>query len=532
MRGLPMRISRRSLIATGTAALAAPSIGRGAEANVLRFIPQSDVTVLDPIWTTAYVTRNHGFLIFDTLYGIDNSYTAQPQMVAGHTVSADGLQWTLTLRDGLKWHDGEKVLGRDCVASIKRWGARDPFGQTLLAYTDEISAPTDKTIHFRLKKPFPLLPDALGKPGSNFCAMMPERLAKTDPFKQVTEMVGSGPFTWNAKERVVGSRAVYERNAAYVPRSGGTAEWTAGPKVAHFDRVEWHVIPDESTKASALTTGEMDWWENPTNDLLPLLTASPHVTTRVTDPTGLIACMRLNELWPPFDNPKIRRALLKAVDQREYMIAIAGTDPTMWHVPAGIFCPGTPMASNAGLGVFAGKRDYAAVKQEILAAGYKGEKVVLLAPTNFPILKAEADVCADMMKKIGLNVDYQAMDWGTVVQRRAQERSPEKGGWSVFNTFWSGLDQFNPVGHVFLRGNGKQGMMGWPTAPKIEALRQQWIDAPSLPQREKLAVALQEQALRDVPYLPLGQAFAPTAYRKDIAGILNGFVIFWNARRT
>ena len=218
-------MQRRSFLATAAAAtgmLAAPAIGRAAGSRVLRFVPQSDVTILDPIWTTAYVTRNHGFMIFDTLYGIDNTYAAQPQMVAGHTVSADGKLWNLTLRDGLKWHDGEKVLARDCVASIRRWGARDPFGQTLMAYTDELSAPDDKTIRFRLKKPFPLLPDALGKPGSNFCAMMPERLAKTDPFKPITEMVGSGPFKWNAKERVVGSRAVYDRNAAYAPRQGGT----------------------------------------------------------------------------------------------------------------------------------------------------------------------------------------------------------------------------------------------------------------------------------------------------------------------
>ena len=528
-----MALTRRGLIGTGAAAgLARPAIGRAAAAKVLRFVPQSDVAVLDPIWTTAYVTRNHGFMIFDTLYGIDNSFTARPQMVAGHSVSGDGLQWTLTLRDGLKWHDGEKVLARDCVASIKRWGARDPFGQTLLATTAALTAPTDKTIHFRLRKPFPLLPDALGKPGSNFCAMMPERLAKTDPFKAITEMVGSGPFTWNAQERVAGSRAVYDRNAAYVPRQDGAAEWTAGPKIVHFDRVEWHVIPDESTKANALTTGEVDWWENPTNDLLPVLKASADVVTRVTDRTGLIACMRLNQLWPPFDNPRIRRALLQAVDQREFMIAVAGTNPAMWHVPTGIFCPDTPMASSAGLQVFEGKRDYAALAKEVRDAGYKGEKVVLLAPTNFPILKAEADVCADTMKKIGLNVDYQAMDWGTVIQRRAQERSPDKGGWSVFNTFWSGLDQFNPVGHVFLRGNGKQGMMGWPTAPKIEALRQQWIDAPDLAAQKKLAVALQLQALRDVPYVPLGQYVAATAYRKNITDILNGFVMFWNVRRT
>ncbi len=528
-------MKRRTFLAGTAAALAAPlsvpRISRAADQRVLKFIPQADPTILDPIWTTAYVTRNHGFMIFDTLYGIDSAYKPQPQMVAGHVVENDGKQWTLTLRDGLAWHDGEKVLARDCVASIQRWGKRDPSGQTLMAYTDELSAPDDKTIVFRLKKPFALLPDALGKPGSNFCAMMPERLAKTDPFKAVTEMAGCGPYKWNDKERVVGSLAVYERNTAYQPRGGGAPEWTSGPKIANFDRVEWHVIKDPGTAVAAMQSKEMDWWEIPTNDMLPLLRPSTQV--RIIDPTGLLACMRLNELWPPFDNPAIRRAMLKGIDQREFMEAVAGTDPSLWHVPAGIFTPGTPMASAAGLDVFTTPRDYTAVKKEIEAAGYKGEKVILLAPTDFPLLKAEADVCADQLKKMGFDVDYQAMDWGTVVQRRVKVDPPDKGGWGVFNTFWAGLDQANPVGHVFLRGNGKNALMGWPTSPKIEALRQEWIDASDLEAQQKIAVELQLQALQDVPYIPVGQTFWSTSYQHDISGILDGYgPIFWNVKRT
>jgi peptide/nickel transport system substrate-binding protein len=527
-------IQRRSLLAGAAAAgglLAMPSIGRAQGKSVLKFVPQSDVTILDPIWTTAYVTRNHGFLVFDQLYGIDAAYKAQPQMVEGHTVDADGKLWKLTLRDGLMFHDGSKVLARDCVASIARWGKRDPFGQTLMLMTDELSAPDDKTIQFRLKAPFPLLPDALGKPGSNFCAIMPERLARTDAFTQVTEMVGSGPFRFKADERVVGSQVIYEKFAGYKPRDSGKAEWTSGPKIAHFDRVEWHVIPDQATAAAALQTGEVDWWENPTSDMLPLLRGAK-LTVTILEPTGQMACMRLNELNPPFDNPAIRRALLKAVSQRDYMDAVAGTDPTMSHIPAGIFCPGTPMASDAGLDVFTSPRDYDAVKKEIAAAGYKGEKVVLLAPTDFPILKAMADVGADVMQKAGLNVDYQAMDWGTVVQRRAKKDPTDKGGWSVFHTFWQGLDQSNPVGHVFLRGNGEAGMMGWPSSPKIEQLRQQWIAAPDLAAQQDIARQLQLQALTDVPYVPLGQNFYDTAYRPDITGMPTGFVMFWGVHRT
>ncbi len=347
-------IRRRALLATA-AALAAPAIGRGAGTPVLRFVPQSDLAVLDPIWSAAYVTRNHAMMVFDTLYGMDSALRISPQMVAGHTIEDDGRTWTLTLRDGLAWHDGTKVLGRDCVASILRWGARDGFGQTLLAVTDELTAPDDRTIRFRLKRPFPLLPAALGKPGSNICAMMPERLAQTDPFRQIGEMTGSGPFRFKADERVAGSRVVYERNPAYVPRPDGVASFTAGPKIVHVERVEWTVIPDAGTASAAIQAGEVDWWEAPTADLIPLLRRNAALTVPPPDPTGYIGCLRMNHLQPPFDNPALRRALLGAVSQQDYMAAAAG-DPANWRDGVGVFCPGTPMAGAAGMEVLTGPR--------------------------------------------------------------------------------------------------------------------------------------------------------------------------------
>ena len=526
-------MKRRDFLATaaGAAALAMPRVSAAQGARVLKFIPQSDPTVLDPIWTTAYVTRNHGFLVFDTLFGIDHAFKASPQMAEGLTVENDGKLVRIKLRDGLMWHDGERVLARDCVASIERWGKRDPFGQTLLATTDELTAADDRTIQFRLKKSFALLPDALGKCASNFPAMMPERLAKTDAFTQVPEMVGSGPFRYKKDERVVGSLTVYEKFAGYKPRESGTADWTSGPKVAHYDRVEWHWIPDAATAAAALQQGEVDWWENPVQDLAPLLKANRGLTVQAPDPTGQIACMRLNHLVPPFDNPAIRRAMLKVVNQQDFMNAVVGADPSMYHTPAGYFTPGTPMASAAGLDVFSGAPDYAAVRKEIEAAGYKGETVALLAPTDFPILKALADVGADAMKQAGLNVDYQAMDWGSVVQRRAKKGPVSEGGWSVFHTFWAGLDQFTPAGHVFLRGQGpERGTMGWPTSPRIEALRDAWFDAGDEAAQKAICEDMQKQALIDVPYVPLGQNFYNTAFSKKITGVLQGFVMFWNVR--
>ena len=521
-------LTRRSLLATSAVALATPSIARAAGSNVMKFIPQSDLTILDPLWTTAYVTRNHGLMVFDTLYGSDADYAAQPQMLAGHTIGSDGKEWRMTLRPGLKFHDGSPVLARDCVASIKRWGKRDAAGQTVMAYTDELSAADDKTIVFKLKKPLGLLPDMLGKVGSNICAIMPERLADTDPFTQITEMVGSGPFKFIASERMVGSRVVYEKFADYVPRESGTPAWTSGPKRVSLDRVEWYPMPDLATAAAAMQNKEMDWWETVASDMMPLL---KNLKSQIADPTGYMGTLRMNELLPPFDNPAIRRALLLAVNQVDYMTAVAGTDPKLIHTPAGFFCPGLPMASDAGLDVFTKPRDYAAAKQALADAGYKGEKVVLMGASDLANLKALGDVSADMLSRAGFNVDYQVLDWGTVVQRRARKEPIAQGGWNIFGTFWSGLDQANPVSNAFLRAPGESGIFGWPKSEKIEALRQQWLDAPDLAAQKTLAVDLQKQALIDLPYIPVGQYFVSTVFQRNVSGVLDGPPLFWNVTK-
>ena len=521
---------RRRTFLAAAGALAAPRIGKSANASVLRFIPQSDLSVLDPVWTAAYVTRNHAMMVFDTLYGTDRDNRVSPQMAAGHSVEADGLIWNLTLRDNLLWHDNEKVLARDCVASIRRWGVRDSFGQTLMAVTDEISAPDDKTIRFRLKRPFPLLLAALGKPGSSICAMMPERLALTDPFRQVTEMTGSGPFRFRKDEHVAGARVAYERNEAYVPRPDGTPSFTAGPKVVHIDRVEWVVIPDAGTAAAAMQSGEMDWWEVPTFDLLPLLQRNADLTVPPADPKGAIGNMRLNHLQPPFNNPALRRALLGAVSQEDYMSAAAG-DPANWRSGVGVFCPASPMATDAGLQVLTSPRDLSAVAKAVAASGYRNERTVLLIPSDFPLLKALGDVGADLLKRIGMNVDAQYADWGSVLQRLAKPDPVEQGGWSLFHTYWSGLDEFDPSVHTYLRGNGKAASRGWPSSERLEALRNEWLYADTLPERQRIAALMQQQAFVDVPYIPLGQILPPTVYRRSVTDVLSGYALFWNLRK-
>jgi peptide/nickel transport system substrate-binding protein len=525
-----MPTRRRILQAAATLAL--PSVARGQGAQVLTVAPQADLASLDPVWTTSYQTRDHGFLVFDTLFGLDSAFKPSPQMADGAVSDADGKTWRITLRDGLLFHDGTKVLAGDAAASIRRWGVRDGFGQSLMAACDEITAPDDKTLVFRMKRSFPLLPDALAKTSPSLCPIMPARLANTDPFTQVTEMVGSGPYRYKADERVAGDRVVYERNAAYVPRPDGTADGTAGPKIANFDRVVWRIIPDPATIAAAMQQQEIDWWLSPDADLLPFLRRQGHITVETIVPTGFVATMRMNQLVPPFDNPAIRRAVIGAVSQADYMIGMVGTDPALWRDQVGYFCPGTPMASSAGMEALTSPRDLDAVRKALADADYKGETVVVLTPTNIASAKALAEITTDMLRKLDMTVEAPVMDWATLVQRRVRPDPIEKGGWSIFHTSWAGLDLINPAGHIFLRGNGRAAAPGWPDSPAIEALRDEWFAAPDLAAQQSVARRLQVQAFADVPYIPLGQYFAPTAYQSNLTGVLKGSPVFWNVRRT
>jgi peptide/nickel transport system substrate-binding protein len=521
--------------AVGAAVIGRPALGQGTAAapRVLKFIPQSDVAVLDPIVTTAYVTRHHGYMVWDTLYGFDADYKPQPQMVEGHTVEEDGKRVTMRLREGLLFHDNTPVRARDAVASIRRWAARDALGQVLMAQTDELAAPDDRTIVFRLKRAFPLLFEALGKPSTPVCFIMPERLARQDPNMPLRgDLIGSGPFRFAADERVPGARVVYTRFDGYVPRAQGEPSWTAGPKRVHFDRVEWHVTPDPSTASAALQNGEMDWWEQPTGDLQNVLRRNRNVVLEIPDPTGLMAICRFNHLHPPFDNPAIRRALLGAVNQADFMSAVIGTDRSLWRTEVGFFPPGTPMASDAGLGAIVERPDMDKVKRDLAAAGYNGERVTLIAASDFPSLNALAQVGQDMLTRAGMNVDYVSADWGTVVQRRARREPPARGGWSVFFTFFSGIDMFNPGVHQSLRGHGANAWFGWPSIPEIERLREAWFDAPDLAAQQGVAKQIQETAFREVPYLPLGQYFQATAYRRGLTGVLKGLPLFWNVQRS
>lgn len=486
----------------------------------LRYIPEADLNILDPVWSTSTIVQVYGHLVFDTLYGFDKDYAAHPQMAEGHVVEDNGLRWTITLRDGLRFHDGQPVLARDCVASINRWGKRDFMGAALMAVVDSLSAVDDRTIRFQLKKPFPLLPMTLATSGSNMPAIMPERLANTSPNEQIRESIGSGPYRFVKSEWVSGSRAVFEKFAEYKPRSDSfPPSYTAGPKIAHFDRIVWQIIADASTAAAALQAGEVDIIEMVGADFLPLLKADASVQLLPRSSPNF-AVMRFNHLQPPFNNPAIRQALLKAIDQKAIMAGTFGEEnKEFWQSGVGFFSPDSPMATRIGLEAFTSPRDVRKAAAEIKAAGYNGEPVVVLDPVDYPWTHPCTLLAADTLKKVGLNVDVQAMDWGTLMQRRLSQEAPGKGGWNVFLTALSGMSNFNPVGHIGLRGNGKDAWVGWPTSPRLEELRQQWLDASDIPAQKRICEEIQKQALVDVPYIPLGAFATVSGYRRDLADI-------------
>ncbi len=523
---------RRDLMKLGLAAtLARPAIGRAASATTLNFVPYADLALLDPIITTNYVTRTHALMIFDTLYALDADLKVQPQMVEGHTVENDGLLWKLTLRAGLMFHDGTPVLARDVVASLNRWAPRDSFGGALFDAVAELSAPSDGIVQFRLKRPFPLLPEALAKPTSFLPVIMPERLAATPRTQAVKELIGSGPYRFVPEERVPGARSVARRFAAYRPREAGVASFTAGPRVAHFEQIEWITIPDAAAAAGALQSGEVDWWEQPNVDLLPALARARGVTVQLIETMGLIGQIRLNHLNPPFDNPAICRALLGAIDQGEMMDAVAGADPSLRRGPAGIFTPGGPMASDAGMDALTGPRDLAASRKALEAAGYNGEKIVLLSGTDVPRIAAVCEVMADICRKLGMNLDFVATDWGTVNQRILSMKPIADGGWSMFGIFSGGLDHLSPAYHLATRGVGRAGVPMWLTDARLEELRSAWFAAPDLAGQQAIARQIQARALAVGAYLPCGQYFPPSAYRADLEGMLTGLPLFTNVRR-
>ena len=531
-------ISRRKLLklSLGAAPLALsvvstpPAFADGKK--TITAVMHSDLRIIDPGFTTAYITRDHGYMVYDTLVATDANFKVQPQM-ADWKISDDRLTYTFTLRDGLKWHDGAPVTAEDCVASLKRWGKNDGMAQKLMDFTAAIEAADAKTILLKLKEPYSLVLETLAKPSALVAFMMPKRLAETPAGQQIAEQIGSGPFKFVKSEFQPGVKAVYEKNTDYVPRQEPPS-WTAGGKVVKVDRVEWITMPDAQTATNALQSGDVDFLENPPFEMLPVLEANPDVKVQALNKFGFQTYGRMNFLIPPFDNVKVRRAALLAMNQKDVLDALVG-NPRYYEQCGAYFVCGTPLATDAGAGALTKGGNVEEARKALAASGYDGTPVVVLAPTDVLMLKAQPVVVAQLLRQAGFKVDLQTTDWQTVVSRRTSQKPLSEGGWNMFFTFSVAADVMNPIANFPIGGRGKNGgWFGWAEDAKIEQLKDRFVRASSLEEQKKLAAEIQEEAYDQVIYLPLGQFLAPSAWRKSLSGVLDGPAtpIFWNIDKT
>jgi peptide/nickel transport system substrate-binding protein len=507
----------------------AASFGQVAFAETtLRVVMHSDLKIVDPIWTTAYMSRNYGYMVYDTLFAMDEKLDIKPQMIERYSVSDDKLTYTFTLRSGLLWHDGAPVKAEDAVASIKRWGQKDSMGQKLTEFTRELKVVDAKTFQLILKEPYGLVLMSLAKPSSNVPFIMPKRIADTPGSEQISDYVGSGPFIFKVEEWKPGDKAVFVKNPTYKPRSEPPS-WGAGGKVAKVDRVEWISMPDHQTAVNALIAGEIDFIETPPHDLLPLLTPESDTIALVNvNPLGNQYMFRLNHLHPPFNNIKLRRAALAAIQQEDFLKAVIG-DPDWYKVCPAMFVCGTPLASDAGTDIVM-KSDFELAKKLLKEGGYDGTPVVVMQSTDVSVLNNLAPVAAQALKRAGFNVDLQAIDWQTLVSRRAKKEPPSEGGWNVFLTSWVAADILNPIMAAGFNASCDKAWFGWPCDAKIEELRDAFVRETDLEKQKKLAEQIQIRAMEFVTHGHVGQWYTPSAWRKDrIDGVLNGPApYFWN----
>jgi peptide/nickel transport system substrate-binding protein len=526
-------MTRRTLflasLLAGVACLAVPSAPALAQ-TTLRNVMHSDLKILDPIWTTAYIVRNHGYMVYDTLFSMDEKFEVKPQMVEKYEVSPDKLTYTFTLRDGLLWHDDQPVKAEDCVASIKRWGARDSMGQKLLGVTQDLAVVDQKTFKLVLKEPYGLVLQSLGKPSSNVPFMMPKRVADGDPMQQISDFTGSGPFVFKRDEWKPGDKTVYVKFAKYKPR-GEPANGLSGGKVVKVDRVEWLAIPDHQTAVNALLAGEIDYIEAPPHDLLPVLKKDKAIGLVDWNPLGNQYTFRFNWTHKPFDNPKIRQAVITAFNQEDFLKAVIG-DPAYYKTCKAMFVCGTPLESTKGTeGLL--ESNFAKAKELLKEAGYDGTPVVLMQSTDLVVLTNLAPVAADLMKKAGLNVDMQSMDWQTLVSRRTKKDPPNAGGWNAFLTSWVSADILNPVMAGFMNSSCDKAMFGWPCDEQMEKLRDAFAKETDPEKQKGIAEQVQTRAMQIGTHIHLGQWYQPAAIRKDaISGILTTPApVFWNVAK-
>ncbi len=528
-----MTISRFSAAAVLAAAVAAASGAALAQGDpkVLRIVPHSNLSILDPVWTTAYMSRNHGYMIYDTLFGTDEKAQIRPQMVEEWSASPDKRLWTFKLRKGLEFHDGRPVASEDVVASLARWGKRDAMGVALFTFVDRMDTPAPDTFRIFLREACGFLLEALGKPSSNVPFIMPKRVAETDAFKQIDDYTGSGPYIFKRDEFKPGDKAVYVKNPKYVPRKEPPSG-TAGGKHAYVERVEWNLaLRDAQAQVNALQKGEVDIIESLAFEHYETVKKDPALQLPNFDILGLQFMARFNHLHKPFDNPAVRRAVAAAFAQEPFLKAQVGVKE-LYNTCASMFTCGTPYASSAGSDIQS-KSNMKKAQELLKASGYDGTPIVIMKPTDLVTITKLPDVATQLLRQAGFKVDLQAMDWQTLVGRRAKKDPPDKGGWHMFLTAWQAHDIWNPIPNAALDTRGEaSGWFGWGKDDRIVELRNQFMRETDEAKKKKLAEAIQARAFEVATHVPLGEYRSPMAARKNIAGffVSNGN-LYWNLKK-
>ncbi|MGK7861847.1 ABC transporter substrate-binding protein [Falsiroseomonas sp. E2-1-a4] len=523
-------MKRRNWLGLAAAAAIGLAPSLAAAQSTLRVVLINDLASLDPVNSTAAFVRNHGFMVYDQLFALDSQGVARPQMVDRHEPSADGMSHRFTLREGLAFHDGTPVRAADAVASIRRWSQRDIVGRALAAATAAMEVVDEKTFTIRLSRPFALVTEALARPTASALFVMPERIAQTPAATAITEATGSGPFIFQANEWQAGNRAVYLRNPAYRPRPE-PADGLAGGKVVNIDRLEWVAMPDPATAAAALQAGEIDFIEQPSPDLIPVLERNRNIRTFALNPVGFMVWLRLNHTQPPFDKPEGRRALLHLINQQDVLNAIGvRASEQVPYCPAYFFC-NTPLQSDAGAeGLRAENPDRA--RALLREAGYDNRRIVFMNAADSPINNAATLTMAAAFQRGGLTMDVPSMDWATVTQRRNRREPVDQGGWNMFVTVANVLDGQNPLTNLYLASPCEGGLTGWPCDAELEALRRSWWEENDAAKRQEILHRVHARAYQVLPYINAGQFRTLAAHRSNIEGLRPTTVpVFWGVTK-
>jgi len=513
-------MKRRTLAAVAAScALSLATLSPGAfaqaPAKTLRMVAHADLKILDPTFTTAYISRNFGYMVYDTLFSQDANGKPQPQMVEKFSESADHKQWTFTLRPGLKFSDGTDVTTADVIASLQRWTSRDSLGRAMVARGVEWKAVDARTFTMSLNQPFNMVLDALAKPSGYPAFILPERLAKMPTTSPISEVLGSGPYIFKRDEWVPGNKTVFVRNPQYVPREEAPSG-LAGSKKSSLDRVEWLYLPDANSAVAALQRGEVDYIESLAPDYVAPVRANKDI--KVGSGGSYQAFLVMNQLHPPFNNIKARQAFQMAVDQEKFLAAMGfPADMRMAYCHTFFIC-GSPNDTAAGSQAWA-KPDLAKAKALLAESGYKGEKVVILTPTDITYHNGSALMAAQTLRSIGMNVDTQSMDWASVSARRAKRDAPAAGGWNVYVTVAGEFDVNSPITNAYLSPACGNSLPGWPCDEELDKLRTAWLQSANADERKQRLDAFQTRAFEAVPYINAGQYSMPYAARANLKGL-------------